>query len=288
MHERNVRRIAAVTVTLVAALGWASLAGAAGAVDISSCQPLSTPNTVYKLTANLTRCGDCLVVASDRITIDLQGHSITGQCKNSAGVTDRGVARDSTVVKNGSIASFGVGVLLSSSTRNQVRNIQVTSNIIGIWAGDNSLVTSCSATFNRDMPEEYGYGIIVGDHSQVEGCNASHNGLTGILAGDHCLITRNTANLNIDEGIATGSSCIVSFNTAIFNEFDGIDVGDGSSASGAHSLVTGNYVFGNGDGGIEVTCPSDVTNNTSSTNGSNYTFRGTNCHTANNENGPQG
>jgi hypothetical protein len=92
----------------------------------------------------------------------------------------------------------------------------------------------------------------------------------------------------VDEGIATGSSCTVSFNTAIFNEFDGIDVGDGSSASGAHSLVTGNTVYGNGDGGIEVTCPSDVTNNTASYNGSNYTFRGTNCHTANNESGPPG
>ena len=288
MRKRNVRRIAAVTVALVAALTWASAASAAGVVNISSCRTLSTPNTIYKLTANLTRCGDCLIVANNRITIDLQGHSITGRCKNSAGVTDGGIARDSTVVKNGSIASFAVGVLLASSTRNHVRDIQVTSNIIGIWAGDNSLVTSCSATFNREAQEEFGYGIIVGDHSQVEGCDASHNGLTGILAGDHCLITRNTANLNIDEGIATGSSCTVSFNTAIFNESDGIDVGDGSSASGAHSLVTGNTVYGNGDGGIEVTCPSDVTNNTASYNGSNYTFRGTNCHTSNNESDPPG
>ena len=91
MHERNVRRIAAVTVTLIAALTWASVASAAGAVNIASCQTLGTSNTVYKLTANLTRCGDCLVVANSRITIDLQGHSITGQCANSAGVTDRGI-----------------------------------------------------------------------------------------------------------------------------------------------------------------------------------------------------
>ena len=44
--------------------------------------------------------------------IDLQGRSITGQCANSAGVTDGGLARDLTVVENGSIATFGVGVLL--------------------------------------------------------------------------------------------------------------------------------------------------------------------------------
>jgi hypothetical protein len=46
------------TVALVAALTWASVASAVGAVNISSCQTLSTPNTVYKLTTNLTRCDD--------------------------------------------------------------------------------------------------------------------------------------------------------------------------------------------------------------------------------------
>lgn len=285
MHKRSVRRMAAVTVALGAALTWASGASAAGAVNISSCQTLSTPNTVYKLTADLTSCGDCLVVANSRITINLQGHSITGECENSAGVTDGRIARDLTVVRNGSISSFTVGVLLASSTRNHVRDIQVTSNVIGIWAGNNSLVTSCSATFNSVFQEEFGYGIIVGDRSQVEGCDASHNGRVGILAGNHCLITRNTANRNRADGIATGNSCTVSFNTAKFNEGDGIDVGDDSSAGGAHSLVTGNTAYGNDADGIEVTCPSDVTNNTASNNGEDYNFLGTNCHTTNNKSG---
>ena len=146
-----------------------------------------------KLTADLASCGDCLVVASNRITIDLQGHSITGDCESSAGVTDGGIARDWTVVKNGSISSFTVGVLLASSRRNQVQNIQVMTNVIGIWAGTDSLVKSCSATSNSVFQDEDGYGIIVGDRSQVEGCDASFNGRVGILAGNHCLITRNTA-----------------------------------------------------------------------------------------------
>ena len=283
MHKRSVRRIAAVTVALVAALTWASVASAAGAVNISSCQTLSTPNTVYKLTADLTRCGDCLVVASNRITIDLQGHSITGDCESSAGVTDGGIARDWTVVKNGSISSFTVGVLLASSTRNQVQNIQVMTNVIGIWAGTDSLVKSCSATSNSVFQDEDGYGIIVGDRSQVEGCDASFNGRVGILAGNHCLITRNTANRNRADGIATGNFCTVSFNTVKFNEGDGIDVGFDSSAGGAYSLVTGNTAYGNDSAGIEVTCPSDVTNNTALSNGEDYNFLGTNCHTTNNK-----
>ena len=197
-------------------------------------------------------------------------------------MTDGGIARDLTVVKNGSISSFAVGVLLASSTRNHVQDIRVTSNLSGIWAGDNSLVTSCSATFNRAADEEFGYGIIVGDHSQVQGCDASHNGQVGILAGNHCLITRNTANLNRADGIATGGSCTVSFNTVTFNEGDGIDVGFDSSAGGAGSLVTGNTAYGNDSSGIEVTCPSDVTNNAALHNGEDYSFLGANCHTTNN------
>jgi hypothetical protein len=47
------------------------------------------------------------------------------------------------------IASFA-GVLLASIIRNQVRDIQVTLNVIGIWAGDHSVVTSCSATPSHD------------------------------------------------------------------------------------------------------------------------------------------
>ena len=93
MLERNVRRIVAVTVALVAALTWASAATAAGAVNISSCQTLSSPNTVYTLTANLTRCGDCLVVANNRITIDLQA-TRSPALRELAGVTDGGVSRD--------------------------------------------------------------------------------------------------------------------------------------------------------------------------------------------------
>jgi hypothetical protein len=288
MHERTVRRIAGVTVAVVTALTWVSVASAAGAVNISSCQTLSTPNTVYKLTADLTRCGDCLVVANNRITIDLQGHSLTGDCENSAGVTDGGIARDLTVVKNGSITSFTVGVLLASSTRNHVQNMQVMGNVTGIWAGTDSLVKSCSATFNSVFQDEDGYGIIVGDRSQVEGCDASFNGRVGIRAGNHCLITHNTANRNRADGIATGNFCTVSFNTVKFNEGDGIDVGFDSSAGGAYSLVTGNTAYGNDSAGIEVTCPSDVTNNTALFNAEDYNLLGTNCHATNNKSsGPE-
>ena len=87
MRHCQLRRTALVTAMLLAVL--ASRADADGAVNINTCQTLSTPNTVYKIIADLTSCGFCLIVAADRITIDLQGHSITSSCGPSLpGITD--------------------------------------------------------------------------------------------------------------------------------------------------------------------------------------------------------
>src|SRR5262245_49326019 len=77
MHQRSIRVAAVLAVAIVTALAGADRASAAGTVAIDSCRALTDTNTTYKLTTDLTSCGDCLVVANNKITIDLQGHSIT-------------------------------------------------------------------------------------------------------------------------------------------------------------------------------------------------------------------
>ena len=72
MHLRSRRIATVIAVALVTALAGAHQARAAGAVNIDSCQTLSGGNTTFKLTADLTSCDTCLVVAADKITIDLQ------------------------------------------------------------------------------------------------------------------------------------------------------------------------------------------------------------------------
>ena len=80
MPTQSLRVVVVLAVALVTALAGADRASAAGAVFIDACQTLSDANTTYKLTTDLTSCGDCLVVANNKITIDLQGHSITSTC----------------------------------------------------------------------------------------------------------------------------------------------------------------------------------------------------------------
>jgi hypothetical protein len=282
MPTRTVRRLTTMTLALAATLTWVPAAHAAGAVNIDSCQTLSTANTVYKLTADLTSCGTCLVVANDRITIDLQGHSISSTCPGKAGSGSAisagdGVTtpRDLVVIRNGTVSGYSDGVFLPFSTRVSVLGIKATDNFTtGIHAGAQSLVKSSEASGNEA-------GIQVGDRGQVQQSSAHNNRLYGIFAdGDKCLITMNTANFNGFAGIlAFGNRCTESFNTANNNTQNGI------LTTGSANLVTGNVALNN-TSGIDylVQCPSTVTNN-DSTNGfpTFYDLIGTGCHTANND-----
>jgi parallel beta-helix repeat protein len=283
MPTRTVRRLTTVTLALAAALTWVSAAHAAGTVNIDSCQTLSIPNTVYKLTANLVSCGDCLVVAADGITIDLQGHVITTPgCPPDgppfAAITDLGLTHDRIVVRNGTVAGYSFGVGLGNSTRVSVLGVTAENNAqTGIQAGPQSLVKSSQASGNQ-------VGIfLVGPRGQVQQSNAHDNTIIGIAVfGDNCLITANTANTNgpLDGIVTLGNRCTISFNTASNNAGRGISAGGGSG-----HLVTGNVALNNALGlDYEINCPSTMTNN-ESTNGFpvSYLLNGTDCHLVNNK-----
>ncbi len=280
MHKRSVGRIGAMSIALGAALAWADGANAAGAVNISSCQTLSTPNTVYRLTTDLTSCSTCLVVAGNRITIDLQAHSVTSTCPPffiGPAITDQGVIYDSIVVKNGAVSGFAVGLHLRS-TRVSVIGVEANNGSIGIYVvGAHSLIKSSVARNNRV------FGILAdGDRTQVQQCDASNNGETGMVVGAHCLVTMNTANNNGLAGIfinGGGGDCTVSFNTTNNNGSFGIT----TEFSNAGDLITHHTAMGNGGTDFRVLCPSDVTFNTSSGLPTSYQFLGSPpCHTAHN------
>src|SRR5262245_17804975 len=89
MGARYVRVLEdALGVVLVTAAG---VSGAAAAVPLSACGTLGTANETDNVTAGLhADGGDCLVVANNRITINLQGHSIIQDTPTAfgAGITD--------------------------------------------------------------------------------------------------------------------------------------------------------------------------------------------------------
>jgi parallel beta-helix repeat protein len=275
MHPRSIRVLAVAAVAMVTALAGAHRASADGAVFIDSCQTLTDNNTTYKLTTDLTSCNNCLVVDVSKITIDLQGHSITSECPGvGAAITDLGEPFDLIVVKNGSVSGYNVGVRLPASTRVTVLGVTAKGNRggPGIVIGPQGLVKSSEVAGNL-------LGIIVGDRSQVQQCNVHNNQHEGIKSAGNCLITMNTASANqVGIDLGSGNKCTVSYNTASHNTFAGI------RALGTGHLVTHNVAMNNGFVDYVINCPSDVTNN-DSTDGfpDSYDINGTGCHFVNND-----
>src|SRR5262245_38599980 len=67
-----------------------------------------------KLTSDLLNCpGDGLAIGAPKITLDLNGHSITGT-GNGSGVSN-GDGHAKVTIKNGSISGFELGVHLSGA-----------------------------------------------------------------------------------------------------------------------------------------------------------------------------
>ena len=275
-----------VTTMLLAALVLSGRADADGVIFIDSCQTLSIPNTVYKVAAHLTSSGNCLIVAADKITIDLQGHSITGDGQTTSnGIIDiLNRPNDLIVVKNGTISGFGIGIVLASN-RVSVIGVTANSNVangIFIW-GDQSLVKSSTASFNG------GVGIVMaGDRAQVQQSTANNNPGGGMVMTSNCLLTMSTANGNGADGgmdgIRTFGRCTVSYNTANDNEGSGIN-SIGGFTFGSPSLITHNTAMNNGNLDFQVQCPSDVTFNTSTTGfpASYSLYDDPGCHTVGNQ-----
>jgi parallel beta-helix repeat protein len=92
--------------------------------EVYSCRELGIADQVYVLQNNLTTDSTCFTVTADNVTLDLNGHNITGD----GGVGSYGVYSalyNSSRIFNGSIYDFYSGVFLSSSDNSQLENLTI-------------------------------------------------------------------------------------------------------------------------------------------------------------------
>jgi len=258
MSKGLARGLAVATFAALSAMSCVASAGVA--TKITSCGTLDTFGGTYVLTANLTSCDTCLVVANNRITIDLAGYTISGSCKARdcagddvlcqgprAGVTEGGTPWLGTTVKNGTITGFDVGIDLALSTQNVIRGLTSSANSAdGIMVGNHSLVKDSLIEGNGQD------GIFITDFGQVEDCTIggpteaypTAQGNKGFgISGFSRLLIRNNMVVGNQTGIFVGDFSTVSFNTASGNSTTGV-------YAGIHSLVTSNETTGNGNGDI--------------------------------------
>ncbi len=207
-----------------------------------SCGQVLTKSTVVG--NDLSECEEGLVVGSNNITIDLNGHVIDGK---GLGVGIRNDGFDGVTVKNGTVKDFDYGVQLNAGTeRNVVETLGLDANeIAGAYvdgAGGSNELRNNSATLN-------GRGI------------ALVNGATGNV------VSRNTVSDNAKEGLfIQGSSGNRLESNGVTGSSDADVVLEGATAN----TVIGNTVFAGGDGGVNLVAGSNdnrIEANTSSENG---------------------
>ena len=151
-------RKAAAALAVALSMVTTGLVGTAAAAPALGCGSVITKTT--KLTANIGPCpGVGLIIAADNITVDLNGHRVSGnpQARGSgpdqAGVVLRQVR--GVTLRNGTVRGFDAGVLIGGGRLNTVKNVRAVNNV------NYRVVTGRNAT-DLDAPScDLGDGIAV-------------------------------------------------------------------------------------------------------------------------------
>jgi hypothetical protein len=173
----------------------------------------------YYLTQNLTLTSSTfengITVATNNVSIDLKGFTLTGRGNTGSGISVSATWTNLTV-RDGTLQGWGYrGVDAESEFNCQLLQLRASNNgDAGVSAGKSSTVMQCTCYSNAYT------GIIASSSSVVQGCAAMFNGNTGISANVGSTISDCSSSYNIGGiGITTGTirGC-----TAAFNDEDGI------------------------------------------------------------------
>jgi len=160
-------------------------------VSISSCGTLNIPGETYVLTADLAvASGTCLTITAGGITLDGNGHTITGS-DSLWGVNVRNYA-SGTTVKNLNISGFSTGIYVTSSDILVINNTLTNMSWSGITVSSSCGVTVTENTVHSTVAgivAKYSTGIKI-DKNNVDG--NSQNGIR-VTYVDGVIITGNSA-----------------------------------------------------------------------------------------------
>jgi parallel beta-helix repeat protein len=180
------------------------------------------------LDADLTcTSGPALVIAADNITVDLAGHTVSGDPAgggDAPGILFRGVS--GSTVRNGTVQHFAAGVAIQGGGHNVVQNVTVQDNIGS--GGD------------------FGDGIVVDGSSEnrIEGNTVRRNGpYSGIS-----LLNKSEHN-DVRHNVVTDNNMSQAGDPSAGRQAMGIRV-EGPGAS--HNKIDSNTITGSGSDGINV------------------------------------
>lgn len=257
-HEIAVALVLAMTAALVAA-------PAAAQTKIKNCTTI-TESGPYVVEKNITASGDCIVIETTFVDLDLGGFLLQGDGTGSGVIISTSLEDpDGIAVRNGSVTNFATGIRLNGALGAVVQGVRAYRNTgDGIRSGSAAIVTDNLAFGNG------GTGIVASGRSTLARNTSSDNGSHGIDAGS-CVIVNNTSGSNDGDGIhSVGGSSVITGNTVFRNAGNAISVSVG--------VVRGNTASSNQGSGISAICPSSIVGNVARSNvGPDIATTGSGC-----------
>jgi parallel beta-helix repeat protein len=206
-----------------------------------------------------TDISDTIRIVSDEITLDGNGHTITGF---NTGFGIILLNQNRVTIKSVSVKGFIFGVDLEYANDNTISDITVSDNYFGIY-----FYSSCGNTLTNNKINENSYGVTLDTSSSntLNSNTALNNYVSYWLSykASNNNFINNIASSNGDSGIliATSDNNIFVNNTASNNQYHGI-VSNFSNGN----IFVGNAVSDNTSNGIDIYSSSNNTfadNNTS-------------------------
>lgn len=179
----------------------------------------------YYLQGNIVSTGAFtgigIEVASDGVTLDLNGFSVVGPGAGSGGAGISAIGTKDFVVRNGCVNGWrGAGISAVSAVRTTVEGVRFNANNGGgLNAGLHTRVINCHA--GNSTGAGAGHGFLVGNASVVSGCTAHNNLNHGFLVGNGSTVSQCSAFQNGNHGISVGASAVVRECSSTFNTVNG-------------------------------------------------------------------
>ncbi len=220
-----------------------------------ACGDTITADTT--LDSDLTDCpSNGIVIGADGITLDLNGHTISGNGKpvrrcGREQICDVGVANDDhsgVTVRGGSVRGFGIGVGVFRGRNDRFVELNSSRNqFFGFVIGGSSrTVIRDSSGHDNPRPDGDGLGVFMSHDLRIVHNSFRRNGQLGmhIEGSTKNLVKGNLFSRNGDFGILLeGDGNQLRGNRSVRDGESGILVGPGS-----RNVIAGNRISGSGEG----------------------------------------
>ncbi len=253
MDSRSLARLSYISIALVflvTAFGVA-LSGTAAA-DIAECTVLDEPRQTYELVDDIEASETCIEITADRVTLEGNGHSITGDGSDtepgSAGV----LVEDATDVTVANVSFEGwrngaAGVRYLNADGGRITGVDALENSYSVFIESSEDVELLESDVDGGIAAEI-TGVLVESSSMVTVADSEFEGNSndGLAISNSSQVTVDGSDFRRNgEGAVVENSSTVTFLESTFadNDDSGVVFHDSSD-----NEVTDSHAFGNDEG----------------------------------------